>query len=304
MRFFAIWLIILPCMISGQEIVVLRRDTLSHGKEREYQPVAVSPDGKIILATSPGYAGLSAIDPITGEITVISSEAGAGYEPRFSEKGDKVFFRSDEYTGERKYSTLYEYDVVTTKRVVIDSAIRGLITPVITGGTLIWSSDDRERKLAIDEEPGKLEDKAIYLTLENLRPVIHRNGTSRVILPNGEGNYIWASLSPDKSKMVYNFNGRGTRVCDLDGNIIADAGRVHAPRWLNNETIVGMDDRDDGYRVTSSDIILFFPATGRKINLTSDSERIEMYPIPFPDGKRIVFQSNGGELHIIHLKVK
>lgn len=282
--------------------MVLKREILTDSKKGEYQPVAVSPDGKFILATSPGYTGLSAVDAITGEITVISSEAGAGYEPRFSEKGDKVYFRSDEYKGQRKYSTLNEYDVETAERVVIDSDLRGLITPVVRGGTLIWSADNGEKKLAIDHEPGKRQDKEIYLTLENLRPVIHQNGTRRVFMPNGEGNYIWASLSPDKSKMVYNFNGRGTRICDLEGNIIAEAGRVHAPQWLDNETIVGMDDRDDGYRVTASDIILFLPATGKKINLTSESERIEMYPVPFPDGKRIVFQSNGGELHIIHLK--
>jgi len=304
MRLISLLLVLLPCIVSGQQIVVLKREILTDSKRGEYQPVGVSPDGKSILATRPGYTGLSAVDAITGEITVISSEAGAGYEPRFSEKGDKVYFRSDEYTEQRKFSTLYEYDLGTGKRVIIESAIRGLITPVIAGGTLFWSDEGRERRLTIDDELSKGEESSIYLTLENLKPVIHQNGTSRVIMPNGQGNYIWASLSPDKSKIVYNFNGRGTWICDLEGNIIAEAGRVHAPQWLDNETIVGMDDRDDGYRVTASDIVAFIAATGKRFNLTQDSEKIEMYPVPFPDGKRIVFQSDGGELHVIHLKIK
>lgn len=302
MRLLTIWFLMLPCLLSGQDLAVLKRDILNDGKRGEFQPVAVSPDGKVILATSPGYTGLSAINAVTGEITVITTEAGAGYEPRFSEKGDRLYFRSDEYKAQMKYSSLNEYDMITGKRVAIDSDLRGLIAPVVTGGTLIWSADDGKRKRVIDDEAGKQEEGEIYLTLESLRPVIHQNGTSRVFMPSGQGNYIWASLSPDKSKMVYNFNGRGTWVCDLDGNIIAEAGRLHAPQWLNNETIIGMDDRDDGYRITASDIVAFFPATGRRINLTPGSEKIEMYPVPFPDGKKIVFQSDGGELHIITLK--
>ncbi|MFO7573966.1 MAG: hypothetical protein R6W67_02260 [Bacteroidales bacterium] len=302
MRLISLLLVLLPCILSGQEIVVLKRVTLTDSKRGEYQPVGVSPDGKVILATSPGYMGLSAIDRATGEITILSDDIGAGYEPRFSEKGDKIYFRSDTYSQHRKFSALYEYDLGNGKRVVIDSALRGLRPPVIINGTLIWSAESGEKKLAIDAEISKDEKNSIYLTLENLRPVIHQNGTSRVIIPNGPGNYIWASLSPDRTKIVYNFNGRGTWVCDLQGQIIAEAGRVNAPRWLDNETIVGMDDRDDGYRVTTSDIIAFFPETGKKVNLTAGSERIEMYPVPFPDGRRIVFQSNGGELHVIHIK--
>ena len=196
MRLLTIWFLMLPCLLSGQDLAVLKRDILNDGKRGEFQPVAVSPDGKVVLATSPGYSGLLAIDAFTGEFTVLSVDAGAGYEPRFSEKGDKVYFSSDEYIEQRKFSTIYEFDLENGKRMVIDSGLRDLIPPVVTGGTLIWSSKGGEKKLAIDSELSQRKETSIWLTLENLRPVIHQNGTSRVIMPNGTGNYIWASLSP------------------------------------------------------------------------------------------------------------
>lgn len=65
-----------------------------------------------------------------------------------------------------------------------------------------------------------------------------------------------------------------------------------------------MDDRDDGYRVISSDIIAFVPETGETINLTATDDTIEMYPVPFPDGKRVVYQTTRGELFIMNLIIK
>jgi hypothetical protein len=134
--------------------------------------------------------------------------------------------------------------------------------------------------------------------------VLYINGNRKLVTPNGEGNYIWVSLSPDKTRLLYNYNGRGTFICKLDGTILDDIGRLNAPRWLNDQIIIGMNDKDDGYRVLSSDIICYSIATKKKTNLTSTSDKIEMYPFPFPDGNRIVYQTLSGELYIMNLSKK
>jgi hypothetical protein len=65
-----------------------------------------------------------------------------------------------------------------------------------------------------------------------------------------------------------------------------------------------MDDRDDGYRITGSEIVCFSLSSGKRISLTSTPERAEMYPVPLPDGKNVVFQTPEGEIFIMRLKVK
>jgi Tol biopolymer transport system component len=65
-----------------------------------------------------------------------------------------------------------------------------------------------------------------------------------------------------------------------------------------------MDDKDDGVKVTSSELVACSLKTGKRINLTSTGERNEMFPFPFPNGKRIAFRTSKGELFIMKVKVK
>jgi hypothetical protein len=65
-----------------------------------------------------------------------------------------------------------------------------------------------------------------------------------------------------------------------------------------------MNDNDDGYRILSSDIISYSIVTKKKINLTSTTDKIEMYPFPFSDGNKIVYQTLSGELYLMTLNIK
>ena len=120
---------------------------------------------------------------------------------------------------------------------------------------------------------------------------------------------VCCKVSPDKTKMLYHLVGKGTFICDLDGTILASHGKLNAPKWLTDQIIVGMDDKDDGDRVSSSEIVACSVATGKRIDLTSTAERNEMYPYPFPNGKKpngkkIAFRTPEGELYIMKIKVR
>jgi Tol biopolymer transport system component len=304
MKLVIIFLILFSGIVQSQSIKVLRIEQLTTVKDGEFVVSAVSPDAKSILASEPGFKGLYSIDVSLKKIIKISGSPGAGYEPCFSPDGSSVYFRSDEFVNSKKYSSLFKINLTSKETEIIEDKSRDLSSPVAINKRIVYSIGGRKMERVISQSGSKSESTDIYVVLENLKPVLYINGIGKRVLPNGEGNYIWVSLSPDKTKLLYNFQGTCTYICNLDGSIIANAGRLDAPKWLNDDIIVGMDDKDDGYRVISSDIIGFSLLTKQKTALTSTSGKAEMYPFPFPGGDKIAFQTNEGELFIMYLNIR
>lgn len=292
------------CMVSAQEIKVTKTRLLTPKDAGEYAVSAVSPDGKQLLVTGTDSKGLYLIDVKNGKIRKLTASVGAGYEPLFSPDGRYICFRSDDYTDRKKYSSLIKIDLETGDTVTLEKRSRNLTRPVAAGGNLVYLADGQKQ---IKDFSGNLLKRSVnetYVILEDLSPVLYINGTKKPFKPGGDGSYIWVSLSPDKTKMLYSLVGKGTFVSDLNGSIIASPGKINAPKWLNNQIIVGMDDKDDGYKVTSSDLVAYSIASGKMTNLTSTSTKSEMYPFPFSDGKRIACRTPEGALYIMKVKVK
>jgi hypothetical protein len=304
MKYFVLLLSMVTYIVQAQNIKVVNIEQLTSIKDGDFVISAVSPTGDKVYISGPGYKGLFSIDVKQKSIRKITGNAGAGYEPVISENGLKLYFRSDEFVGVKKYTSLSEYDLTSGKTSLIKSRSRDMTSPVIINNQLIFSVAGKRNIKQINKGISKGNSNEVYVVLEDLTPVLYINGTRKPFTPNGPGNYIWVSLSPDKTRLLYNFKGTGTFISNLDGTVLDDIGRLNAPRWLNNQVIIGMDDKDDGHRILSSDIIAYSVLIKKRINLTSTPDRIEMYPFPFPDGIRIVYQTIAGELYIMNLSNK
>ena len=304
MRALVIFLLFITVIVQAQDITVLKTDQLTSLKDGELIISAVSPDGKSVLVSSAGYKSLFVININLKNVLRISDQPGAGYEPCFSADGSTVFFRSDEFTGLRKYSSLLKYVLASGKTEIIETKSRDLTSPLLINNQLIYSVGGNQKKRLVAPDNLKSSEENIFVVLENLTPVLYVNGQRKPIKPCGEGNYIWVSLSPDKTKLLFNFQGKATYVSDLEGKIVSAAGRINAPKWLNNEIIVGMNDVDDGYRILSSDIICYSLITNQITNLTSTPLEAEMYPFPLAGKNKIVYQTLTGEIFLMSLSVK
>ena len=86
--------------------------------------------------------------------------------------------------------------------------------------------------------------------------------------------------------------------------ILYDAGKINAPKWLNDNIIIGMDDKDDGHRVVSSEIVYYSLPAEKRSYLTATGTRSEMYPFPVSGGKKIAFCTDGGEIYIMKIRVR
>ena len=134
--------------------------------------------------------------------------------------------------------------------------------------------------------------------------VVNNQNQVKELSPVGNKFYIWASLSPGEENILFTAAGDGTYVSDLEGNILHDLGYLNAPQWLNENWIVGMEDKDDGERILSSDIIAVHLDSGKRINLTEKTDIIAQYPKVSPERNRIVYHSLKGDIYLMKIKIK
>jgi Tol biopolymer transport system component len=233
---------------------------------------------------------------------VISNEPGAGYEPAVTADGNKVFYRSDDFRDNRKYSSVWSYDIATGNRELLLERGRGVNPPAVTGNAVLLKSDSEMR---IEQRGPVLKSGSArtFVVIEEMMPVLYRGDERKELMPNGDGFYIWASLSPDGTMILYNYQGRGSYICSTDGKIMHDLGRINAPRWFNNTIVIGMDDKDDGHRITSSDLVYYSLGEKKLVSLTSTPERSEMFPFAV-DSRRIAFCTDNGEIYIMKVRVR
>jgi hypothetical protein len=297
-------LLLLSLGASGQEIKMRSVTKVRPDDNRSYMLTGTVPGSRNLLVTGEGYAGLFLLDSRRGRVSQISPDAGAGYEPAVTEDGKSVIYRSDLFSEQKKYTSLYKYDLETGKTLTLIDKERGVLPAAVSGNRILLKSDNKSRIETSGSELLKGTGDDTFVVIEDLVPVLYAGGERKPLRPNGEGYYIWVSLSPDKSKIVYSFQGQNTFICNREGRILYDVGKINAPKWLNDNIIIGMDDKDDGHRVVSSEIVYYSLPAEKRSYLTATGTRSEMYPFPVSGGKKLAFCTDRGEIYIMKIRVR
>jgi hypothetical protein len=299
---FLLLVLLLTAEAYPQSVRVRRVKRVTPEKSGSYLLAGVVPGSGNLLVAGEGYNGLSLLETRRGRMKVISNEPGAGYEPAVTADGNKVFYRSDDFRDNRKYSSVWSYDIATGNRELLLERGRGVNPPAVTGNAVLLKSDSEMR---IEQRGPVLKSGSArtFVVIEEMMPVLYRGDERKELMPNGDGFYIWASLSPDGTMILYNYQGRGSYICSTDGKIMHDLGRINAPRWFNNTIVIGMDDKDDGHRITSSDLVYYSLGEKKLVSLTSTPERSEMFPFAV-DSRRIAFCTDNGEIYIMKVRVR
>lgn len=137
-----------------------------------------------------------------------------------------------------------------------------------------------------------------YVTNEDLKLVLYNNGTRTELYPHGNAcNYIWASLSPDHTKILFNTKF-GTAICDLQGKELINLGQLDAPVWYGNDYVVGMYDTHDGHNYTGSAIAI--RSIDGSLNQTlTDATGFGMYPSVSAATGKIAYNTLSGEVRLL-----
>ena len=258
---------------------------------------AISPQGDYILVTTDFNQGLTKHDLGTGTQQVITRAPGAGFDAKISSDGSTVVYREKSTKNRLQMTAVKSKNLTTGAEQQLVKPSRNVQGVAIEGNTAIAVAGGKIAKKAIDA--GKAKVSAPVLSTANYKIYITRDGKTTELAPKGNGyRYIWASLSPDATRVLFCCSGNGAYVCNIDGSGLTSLGNYRAPKWMGNDMVVAMDCRDNGEVFTSSEIVVL-DLNGNK-QVVTGSDVIAMYPLP-AQGK-IAFSTPTGEAYIINLK--
>jgi Tol biopolymer transport system component len=306
LSYILMWYIIIVLMVYGQDIRVTAENQLTTQEQGSFYFPVFSPDGGSLLLTTGNYRGLWLLKMSDHNLQQLNDYMGAGYEPVFSADGKMIYFRQDRFDQGRKFSALIGQSVVTKEEIRIEPFTRGLSTPQLSkNDVLIYRKNEI---LTVWQEQGKPQGATIQaqepvVYIRDTKIVLSDNGEERILSPAGAGHYVWPSLSPDRTKLLFTKTGTGTFISDLAGNIISELGYANAPKWSpDGKWIAYMVDRDDGYTFTASDLYITSMDGKTRFQVTN-TDRIDLYPEWSPDGNEIVFATNEGQIYLLNLQI-
>lgn len=259
----------------------------------------ISPKGDYLLLSDAQLNGLAKYDLTTNRIEVISKARSAGLNVSVAPDGNSVAYREDTFKDGLRYTDVKVHSFANGSTKQLLNGARNVNGVSLQGNTAVMVANGEAKKAATAGKAAK--STAPVASIVNRQLMLSVNGKVKTLSPNGtDRSYLWPSVSPDGKHVCYFVAGTGCFVCDLNGKIVARLGLLRAAKWLNNSTIVGMNDTDDGYVITSSSIVAA-TLTGERQVLT-DAGVIAMYPYPAANGKVIVFSTDKEENYIINIK--
>lgn len=257
---------------------------------------AISPQGDYLLLTSATNQGLTKLDLTTHQSQVLSTAMGAGHNVKISPDGQTVVFREGSFNDKHlRLSSLKCVNLSTGSSQVLVKPTRDLQGYAVDATSAGAVNKGKYSNKAIGSAKAQ---KVPVLSINKGQLMITINGKTRNLSPNGnEFSYMWASLSPDGTRVLFYQAAHGAYVCNLDGSDVRKVGQMRAPVWYDDNTIVGMMDKDDGEYVYASTIVAA-TLDGTTQVLTDDST-IAMYP--HATRGMIVFSTPQGEAYIINV---
>ena len=299
---FLLTALLLTINLYPQNIRVRSVKRITPEDSGSYLLSGVIPGSGLLLVSGSGYNGLSMLDTRNGRLQVITGDTGAGYEPAATADGRKVLYRSDSFSDNVKFSSVSSYDITTGAKDLLLKEGRDVLPPAVAGNSVLVRSEEGIKIKQVGPVLKSGRNEAFLLT-EDMMPVLYRGSERKALMPNGDGFYIWTSLSPDGSKILYNYRGQSSFICDTDGRILHDLGRINAPKWFNDRLVIGMDDQDDGHRITGSELVYYSLGDKKRVILTSTPDRSEMFPFA-AGNRRIAFCTDHGEIYMMKVRVR
>jgi Tol biopolymer transport system component len=84
---------------------------------------------------------------------------------------------------------------------------------------------------------------------------------------------------------------------------VFDFGLGEYPSWINNEQLIFMVAKDDGYKIQNADIYCYNYDGKFLADVTYSFDQPALYPWASRDGK-IVFQSPDGKIYKMQIEIK
>ncbi len=239
----------------------------------------LSPNGELVLFSSENYTGLKSVNLSTSEVVVIDEAKGAGFNPVFSADGREIIYRTAADANGLALNDVNRYSFAANAKSQLAKPTKEAINTIALAG-----------------------DTYAYAFVDKQAMEISVNGVKSEINPIGYGyRYMWPSLSPSASKLVFNEVYSGLFVSNVDGSQAKFlASRGDYPCWVGDKFVVALSTKDDGYVITSAKIIAIEVATGKVTTLTGDDVLVDGLAA-IED--KIVYTTEDGNMYIMNILI-
>ncbi|MBQ4007674.1 MAG: hypothetical protein II603_03965 [Muribaculaceae bacterium] len=252
----------------------------------------LSDDGKNLIYAPTDAHPLIMQDVATGATRIVSDKGLPGFDAVFDNKGNIVFMTIEQRDNRLLYRGVSRYDVKKGKIKQLLKPQHGAVHIVkgTKGLALVGESKSRDLKKA-----------GTVAWTQGDRLMISVNGKVRQLRPvQGTVGLLWASVSPDGTRVAFEAATKGVYVCDLDGNHLTSLGMYLMPCWYNNDYLVAMSNAGN-IRISGSNIHLL-KADGSFAQPLTDSKIAAIQPMV--SGDKIVFTTKAGVVHVMTLSIQ
>jgi hypothetical protein len=292
-----LFLALILLTVLNAQIRIVSIEKLKIPNTQHWSNALFSPDGKEIFLTNSEFDGIWQFSLSTKLLKEITQDKNSGYNFAISDDGQKIAYRRTVVEGDQRSRVQenVEIDLKTSKETIGERG-NSISTPVF-----IYDQNSKDQTILIGKSNSiSAGSTAQIVGIENSKIALLKNGVKSIVDPIKNGQYIWPVLSPDKSKFVAIEMERGAFISDLDGKNIVFLGKCNSPQWtLDGKWIIGMDDRDDGRSIYSSEVIAVSTDGTKRIQLTNTSSIIEMFPSVSRSENKIVTSTSEGEVFVL-----
>ncbi len=290
MRSFLTIFTVLVALSMNAQVVTVTSDVMLTDSAAYFPQL--SDDGKNLIYAPTDAHPLIMQDVATGATRIVSDKGLPGFDAVFDNKGSIVFMTIEQRDNRLLYRGVSRYDVKKGKIKQLLKPQHGAVHIVkgTKGLALVGESKSRDLKKA-----------GTVAWTQGDRLMISVNGKVRQLRPvQGTVGLLWASVSPDGTRVAFEAATKGVYVCDLDGNHLTSLGMYLMPCWYNNDYLVAMSNAGN-IRISGSNIHLL-KADGSFAQPLTDSKIAAIQPMV--SGDKIVFTTKAGVVHVMTLSIQ
>ncbi len=268
-----------------------------------------SPDGNYLAFTKAGYHGIYIYDLISKSHFQLTDEPAAGFAFKWSSDSKYILTRVARYSDLRRYNSVKIFDIQAGTASQITEEF--LSMPFLPE----WAPGNHRVVIPIKERVELIESGisqsynaneqpyAVYSLNDRIAVIDFSDQSERIMQPLPGKQYLNVTISPDRSKIVFEVYGGNMYVMNIDGTGLIDLGIGYNPKWtFDSRQIVFMITEDDGHKFTSSDIYLINADGSNKRNITNTKDIIELNPSISPDGKKLAYEDySEGAIYLMNL---
>lgn len=254
----------------------------------------LSRDASMLLYAPTDASSLMLKNLTDGRVTTVATDGLPGFDARFAPDGRVYYITQALTAGNLVYRTARCYDPASGKNTVVVPAQHGAVFPIATekGFAVVG-----EHKSWTTKPAGK------YVYTRRSTLYIIDDKTVKTFSPAGDcAGYLWASLSPDGKKVMFEAAGKGLYICDLNGSVLHSLPPASMPVWFDNNHFVAMTNTNFGAQRINGTYIYMSSLDGTFSQpLTAPEEQAVQ---PMVVGNRVVYVATGGEVKMITVNLK